>query len=136
MAHSSQFCLAMGSKSGMLSIFNSKKGWLLYKRFKFDCSILATKWSPSGRHLAIAGTNQTCRIIDTITWLEVSEAQTATSRIFQNEKTAEIASIDWSVDGNWVALGSHGGGTHVLGTSGWQLLAPSLDHLTLSPKLY
>lgn len=74
---------------------------------------------------------KTCRIMDTITWVEVSEVHGALSSVFASGR-GKIACLDWSIDGNWVALGSTGGGIHVLGSSGWQLLAPSLDGLSLN----
>jgi hypothetical protein len=70
--------------------------------------------------------------MDTITWVEVNEIHEAVSSVFEAESSQAVSSIDWSIDGKWVALGSTGGGIHVLGTSGWQLLAPSLDRLSLS----
>jgi hypothetical protein len=72
--------------------------------------------------------------MDTITWVEVSEIQEAVSSVFQTETSQAVSTIDWSIDGKWVALGSTGGGIHVLSTSGWQLLSPSLDRLTLSTQ--
>jgi hypothetical protein len=72
--------------------------------------------------------------MDTITWVEVNEIHEAISSVFEAESSQAVSSIDWSVDGKWVALGSTGGGIHVLGTSGWQLLAPSLDRLSLASQ--
>jgi WD40 repeat protein len=125
---------AVGGDSGVLSILSSKSGWVLCNQFKSGGhnSILATKWSPAGRYLAFSGSNKTCRVIDTITWTDVSDVQVATCPIFQDNATDAVSTIDWSVDGKWVALGSAGGGIHVLGTVGWQLLAPSQDRLKLS----
>lgn len=70
--------------------------------------------------------------MDTITWVEIDEIHDAMTSMFDKDKSNAISSIDWSTDGKWVALGSRGGGIHVLGTSGWELLAPSLDRLSLS----
>jgi hypothetical protein len=70
--------------------------------------------------------------MDTITWVEVGEIHGALSSVFETGSSKALSCIDWSIDGKWVALGSTGGGIHVLSTSGWQLLAPSLDGLSLS----
>ncbi len=107
---------------------------MLCNQFKVgdNSSVFATKWSPAGRYLLLAGSKKSCRVIDTITWTDVTEVQKATARIFQDDATSAVSCIDWSVDGNWAALGSAGGGIYVIGTVGWQLLMPSKHHLTLS----
>lgn len=65
----------------------------------------------------------------------MTDVQKATTRIFQEGSTTNaISSIDWSVDGNWAALGTVGGGIYVIGTNGWHLLVPSKDRLTLSSE--
>lgn len=117
----------------MLSILSSKGGWKLSNQFNVatNSSVLATKWSPAGRYLFLAGSHELCRVIDTITWTEVTDAQKATARIFQDDSTNAVSSIDWSVDGNWAALGSTGGGIYVIATSDWKLLVPAMDHVTL-----
>ena len=66
--------------------------------------------------------------------MEVTEIRDAVSSLFSTGTSKALSCIDWSKDGKWVALGSKGGGIHVLSTSGWQLLAPSLDGLRLSPS--
>ena len=124
--------VAVGGDNGVLSIMSSKGGWKLANQFNVatNSSVLATKWSPAGRYLFLAGSQKFCRVIDTITWTEVTDAQTATARIFQDDSTNAVSSIDWSVDGNWAALGSTGGGIYVFATSDWRLLVPSMDQIT------
>lgn len=123
----------MGGDNGVLSILSSKGGWKLSNQFNVatESSVLATKWSPAGRYLFLAGNHKFCRVIDTITWTEVADAHKATSRIFHDDSTNSVSSIDWSVDGNWAALGSTGGGIYVIAVSDWRLLVPSMDHVTL-----
>jgi hypothetical protein len=53
--------------------------------------------------------------------------QDAVASVVDSKNIQAMRSIDWSVDGKWVAVGSTGGGIHVLGTAAWELLAPSLD---------
>lgn len=120
----------------MLSILSSKGGWKLSNQFNVAANsrVLATKWSPAGRYLFLAGCQKFCRVIDTITWTEVTDAQKSTARIFQDVSTNAVSSIDWSVDGNWVALGSSGGGIYVMATSDWRLVVPSMDDIVTFPQ--
>ena len=77
---------------------------------------------------------QTLRVMDTISWVEVMEVREAISSVLESPSVHAMSSIDWSVDGKWAAVGSTGGGIHVLSTSAWELLAPSLDHLSLTAQ--
>lgn len=129
--------LAVVGDNGLLSILSSKGGWSQCHQFKSrsTCTqLLAVSWSPAGRYLIFAGSNRTCRIIDTITWTEVVEVKNATDQIFENTDalTDAISQLDWSLDGKWIALGTIDGGIYALGTSKWQLLVPSKDRLALS----
>ena len=125
--------VAVGGENGVLSILSSKGGWKLANQFNVatTSNVQATKWSPAGRYLFLAGSHKFCRVIDTITWTEVADAQKATARIFQDDSTNAVSSIDWSVDGSWAALGSTGGGIYVIATSDWRLLVPSMDQITM-----
>lgn len=69
--------------------------------------------------------------MDTISWVEVMEVRDAMASVLDSTSSFSetMCCVDWSVDGKWVVVGSTGGGIHVLSTSAWQLLAPSLDHL-------
>ena len=58
-------------------------------------------------------------MIDTLSWAEVNEV---TNSVFGVE---DISSIDWSVDGNWIAYGSSKGCVLVINSHDWKLLAPS-----------
>ena len=75
---------------------------------------------------------QTFRVMDTISWAEVTEVRDAMSPALDSRSVSSMCGVDWSVDGKWVAVGSAGGGIHVLGTSSWHLLAPSLDNLSFT----
>jgi hypothetical protein len=75
---------------------------------------------------------QACKIIDTVSWAEVHEIHDVVSSLFAVGSTDGISSVDWSVDGKWIALGTTGGGIHVLNSSDWQLLAPSFDRVNLA----
>eukprot|EP00934_Nitzschia_sp_Nitz4_P005373 Nitzschia sp. Nitz4//scaffold14_size191712//125738//128560//NITZ4_001737-RA/size191712-snap-gene-0.139-mRNA-1//1//CDS//3329536969//5363//frame0 len=119
--------LTVGGDSGVVSVLSSKGGWVMCNQFKVDCSVLATAWSPAGRYLAFGGPN-TLQVIDTITWTEVTEIKKATDALFEQESTSAVASIEWSLDGKWVVLGTTGGGIRIVGTSGWRLL-PQLPGL-------
>lgn len=54
--------LAIGGDSGVVSILSAKGGWVLCNQIKMGCSILTTMWSPAGRYLAFAGSNQVSNV--------------------------------------------------------------------------
>ena len=83
-------------------------------------------------HVFFAALIQTFRVMDTISWIEVMEVRDAMASALESESVEAMSSVDWSVDGKWVAVGSAGGGVHVLGTTAWHLLAPSLGHLSFA----
>jgi WD40 repeat protein len=55
---------AIGGDSGVISILSSKGGWVLCNQIKIGCSILTTKWSPAGRYLSLAGSNQVSGVLE------------------------------------------------------------------------
>ena len=75
---------------------------------------------------------QACKIIDTVSWAEVHEIHDVVSSLFTVDSTDGISSVDWSVDGKWIALGTTGGGIHVVDSSDWKLLTPSFDRVNLA----
>ena len=128
--------LAVAGDNGLSSILGSGNEWLVRYHIETDqqTRLLASSWSPDGRYLIFAGTNETCRIIETDTWTEVKGVEAATNRIFEQElAVSTISTVDWSLDGAWIALGTVGGGIHALRTETWQLMVPSTDRLALSP---
>ena len=62
------------------------------------------------------------------------EVRDAMASALESESVEAMSSVDWSVDGKWVAVGSAGGGIHVLDTTAWHLLAPSLNHSSLTDQ--
>jgi WD40 repeat protein len=128
--------LAVGGDCGLSSILDSNGGWLSCHELNFDkgTRLLATSWSPDDRYLIVAGTNKVCRVIDTITWTDLVQVEAVTNKLFDNDSAfSAIANVDWSLDGEWIALGTIGGGIYALGTTMWHLLVPSKDRLSLSP---
>lgn len=55
---------AIGGDSGVISILSSKGGWVLCNQIKIGCGILTTKWSPAGRYLSLAGSNQVSGVLE------------------------------------------------------------------------
>ena len=127
--------LAVAGDNGLASILDSVNDWMLQYRIETDHAtrLLATSWSLDGRYLVFAGMNKTCRIIETATWTEAEEVQEATNGIFELDlAVSAVSSVDWSLDGEWIALGTVGGGIHALGTAAWQHMVPSSDRLSIS----
>jgi len=68
---------------------------------------------------------QTYKILDTITWVEVNEVSNSLDTLFDPDNCTDTAkSIDWSIDGKWVAMGTASGGIHVMPTQKWQSISP------------
>eukprot|EP00536_Pseudo-nitzschia_multiseries_P002904 jgi/Psemu1/6637/gm1.6637_g len=79
--------LSIGGDNGVVSILSAKSGWVLCNHLDLGCGILSTKWSPAGQYVAFAGSGETFRVCDSITWKTVGESR-------------------WYVDGNrWVGIG-------------------------------
>lgn len=122
-----QYLAAVGG-GGHASIRNIQEGWLLCHEFHYgqEVRLVAASWSPDGRYLAFSGTNDTFRMIDTVTWSEVVEVEIAVDKFLDNDSSVGgISSVDWSLDGAWIALGTLGRGIHTLRADSWQLLIPS-----------
>ena len=122
--------LAIGGDNGVVSILSAKGGWVLCNQMNLGYSILSTKWSPAGRYVAFAGSGETFRVCDTITWATVKEVKETLPTIFTNNVTS-ISCLDWSLDSKWVAIGGSGSGMHLLNTLEWTLMGPSADGRTL-----
>lgn len=115
--------LSIGGDNGIVSILSGKGGWILCNQINLKCNILSTKWSPAGRYVAFAGSDNVFCVQDTITWVALNEVKDAHSSIFP-ENVHTVSCIDWSLDSKWVAIGGAGSGIHVLSTSNWKLLDP------------
>jgi WD40 repeat protein len=122
--------LAIGGDNG-ISILSGKGGWVLCNQIKTGSHIFSTKWSPAGRYLAYAGSNESFEVCDTITWVSVKEVAETIPTIFP-ERTTSVSCLDWSKDCKWLAIGGKSSGIHVLSTSNWKLLGPSSDGLSLA----
>jgi WD40 repeat protein len=125
--------LAIGNDIGV-SILSRKGGWILCNRINTGHTIFALQWSPAGRYLAFAGSNECLEVCDTITWVGMHEVKQALPTIFASKKSS-VTSLDWSIDCKWMAIGSFGSGIHVLNTSNWKLLGPSTDGLRLGSSI-
>jgi len=114
--------LAIGGDNGVVSVLSAKGGWGLFNQINLGCSILAIRWSPAGRYVCFAGTDQTFRVYDTITWATVKEARESVSSIFATNNATSISGLDWSRDSKWMAIGGLGSGIHLVDTQEWTLL--------------
>lgn len=126
--------LAIGGDNKVLSIISSKGGWVLCNQINVGCTTLSSmKWSPAGRYIALAGSDSTFRVLDTITWATVREVTTALEPVF-NGSCNTINCIDWSLDSRYVVIGSAGTGIHILSTKTWSLVGPAEDSLKAMEK--
>ena len=122
--------LAIGGDNGIF-VLSRKGGWAVCHHISTSEKIFTTRWSPAGRYLALAGTNDSFQVYDTISWVAMREVKHSLLTLPSGPPLA-ISSIDWSLDCKWMAIGSIGSGIVVLNTSDWKRLGPSSDGLTLS----
>lgn len=71
---SSRF-LAVGDAAGLVGIYSSKGGWVLCHQIVMGNSVSSVLWCPLGRHLAYSSDNGALKVIDTIFWTDVEEAE-------------------------------------------------------------
>ena len=112
--------LVAGGDDGTAYIFSSKNEWELCHRVDGEGPISAIQWSPTGRHLAIAGAET--RLIDTIFWTDVQEATDAFVATSQSPKCGTTGGIAFGQDGSVVALCGSECGVTVVDTGSWQVL--------------
>lgn len=103
--------------------FDDVSGGMVYSTADFSVvfspasigTVNAAKFSPDGAYLALGTT--VVRIYDTTTWTQAAFFSDA-------EIAGTIFSLDWSDNGNWLAVG-HGGSPYltVLNTSDWSVVA-------------
>ncbi len=122
--------LATGGDNGVVSILSGKGGWILCNQINLKCNALSIRWSPAGRYVAFAGSDRVLCVYDTITWVALNEVKETHSSIFV-ENVHSVACVDWSLESKWVAIGAVGSGLHVMSTSTWKLLGPSMNGLNL-----
>jgi WD40 repeat protein len=121
--------LAIAGDSGV-SILSRKGGWVLCNQINTVSTIFSIKWSPAGRFLAFAGSEETFHVCDSISWARINDMKQTVPAIFLDRRSY-VTSLDWSMDGRWMAIGNFGSGIHVLSTSDWKLMGPSTDGLSL-----
>jgi WD40 repeat protein len=124
--------LAIGGDNGIF-VLSRKGGWALCHHIYTSDKIFTTRWSPAGRYLALAGTNDSFQVYDTISWVAMNEVKQALAST-PSGRPATVACLDWSLDCRWMAVGSMGSGIIVLSTTDWKRLGPSSDGLSLSPS--
>ena len=123
--------LAIGGDNGIF-VLSRKGGWAVCHHISTSDKIFTTRWSPAGRYLALAGTNDSFQVYDTISWVPVKEVKHSFATLPSNDRPSAISCIDWSLDCKWMALGSIGSGIMVLNTTDWRPLGPSTDGMSLT----
>jgi WD40 repeat protein len=124
----SETFLAVAGDSGV-SILSKKGGWVLCNEINTASTTFAIAWSPAGRFLAFAGSEESFHVFDTISWVSMNEVKQTLPAIFLDRRSY-VTSLDWSMDCKWIAIGSYGSGIHVLSTSNWKLMGPLTDGLS------
>jgi len=120
---SSRF-LAVGGLDGLVGIYSSKGGWVLCHQVNMDRSISSVLWCPLGRHLAYGSESGQIKVIDTIFWAEVNEAETGPSE----ERVAIQSNLAFSQDGKLLAFSRSDLGFGVMdSTKKWSFALNMLD---------
>jgi hypothetical protein len=121
--------LAIAGDAGVF-ILSRKGGWVLCNEINTAGTTFSIKWSPAGRFLVFAGSEECFQLCDTISWVNMNEVKQALPAIFVDRRSS-VTSLDWSLDSKWMAIGTFGSGIHVLNTSDWKMMGPSTDGLSL-----
>lgn len=126
---SSRF-LAVGDAAGLVGIYSSKGGWVLCHQVETGRGISSVLWCPLGRHLAYFADNGAMKVIDTIFWADVVEAESAS---LPSENSNGIrSSLAFSQDGKMLSFSRSDRGLGILDSSAkWALTFNMLsEHLT------
>jgi len=119
---SSRF-LVVGGDDGMISVYSSKGDWVLCHQITTEASVSCLKWSPSGRYLAYSDKKNPLKVIDTVFWAEVEEANDLNSLSPSNGgESVSMSNIAISQDGKRIAFCGFGGGTHIANSSRWDVV--------------
>lgn len=122
---SSRF-LAVGGVDGLVGIYSSKGGWVLCHQLSLDRSVSAVLWCPLGRHLAYGSESGQIKVIDTIFWAEVVEAETPAA--VSEDRIAIQSNLAFSQDGKLFAFSRSDLGFGVLDSAQkWNFVVNMLD---------
>eukprot|EP00522_Entomoneis_paludosa_P009844 CAMPEP_0172455322 /NCGR_PEP_ID=MMETSP1065-20121228/12008_1 /TAXON_ID=265537 /ORGANISM="Amphiprora paludosa, Strain CCMP125" /LENGTH=991 /DNA_ID=CAMNT_0013207783 /DNA_START=28 /DNA_END=3003 /DNA_ORIENTATION=+ len=114
--------LAVGGDDGVVAIYNTDGEWPVVHSISVDFSIALVRWSPTGRHLAIAGHNNDLKVVDTVFWAEIEELNKFFTRK-ENSSSAPETSLTFSQDGKFLAFTTnHHSGTRIVNTITWELV--------------
>lgn len=119
---SSRF-LVVGGDDGMISVYSSKGDWALCHQITTEASVSCLKWSPTGRYLAYSDEKNPFKVIDTVFWAEIEEANDLNSLSpSKGDESLSLSNIALSQDGKRIAFCGAGGGTHIVNASRWEVV--------------
>jgi WD40 repeat protein len=111
---SSRF-LAVGDAAGLVGIYSSKGGWVLCHQIEMNYCIASILWCPLGRHLAYSDDHGTLKVIDTIFWADVAEAESNSTPTTNGYVVR--SSLAFSQDGRLLAFSRSDRGLCVMDSS-------------------
>jgi len=114
--------LAVGGDDGVVAIYNTEGKWPMVHSISVDFSVSRVKWSPTGRHLAIAGHNNNLKVVDTVFWAEIEELNKFVSSC-RNTGVSVDTSLGFSQDGKFLSFTTNDhSGTRIIRTDTWELV--------------
>lgn len=108
---SSRF-LAVGDAAGFVGIYSSKGGWVMCHVVDMGRSVSSVLWCPLGRHLAFVADNGAMKVIDTIFWADVIEAESSSTPSANGDVIR--SSLAFSQDGRLLAFSRSDRGLGIL----------------------
>jgi WD40 repeat protein len=102
--------LVVGGGNGVVNVYSSKGGWVLCHQIsEGDVGIAMLRWSPTGRFLAYTGESRLFKVVDTVFWADVEEADEmmAIAKSVPREQEDKSPALAFSQDGNLIACGAN-----------------------------
>ena len=120
-------CLATVSDDGVVCVWNTWTGRLLFPALVLSAPGASVAWSPSSRHLAIVGFDQSIQVWDVVTWERIytSLPAFAASRTLLDFLRYRVEAVVWSPTGRYLAIAESEGSLRVwdgetLNVCAWQ----------------
>lgn len=114
--------LVCAADDGSISVYSAAGDWALMHELNAGFPVTCMKWSPNGRHLAFAGANNKFKIMDTVFWADVEEANRMEQAPVEGGKSRYPSFLSFSQEGRFLAHVCGKSGTRVMNTTSWDTI--------------